>query len=242
MSNETFTPAEERQRRIRSRKLVTYLIVFAIVMFFAGLTSAYVVLMNGADYWVHFKLPPAFAYSTACVLAGSITIQLALWHARRGRAMLLPLAFTMAAGIGFSIFQFKGWSDLLVHHGQHFTKAKITEPKGQYGEDFTISYRGVKLEQVQGQYFRPDDFQRMWPMNAEMQEHANMASQFFFALTWAHWGHMAFGLVSLAVMFVMAAKGRYSKEDHVGLWSGTLYWHFLGGLWVYLLLFLLFVH
>jgi cytochrome c oxidase assembly protein Cox11 len=43
MSNETFTPAEERQRRFRSRKLVTYLIVFAIVMFFAGLTSAYVV-------------------------------------------------------------------------------------------------------------------------------------------------------------------------------------------------------
>jgi heme/copper-type cytochrome/quinol oxidase subunit 3 len=43
-------------------------------------------------------------------------------------------------------------------------------------------------------------------------------------------------------MLGMALRARYTKEDHVGLWAGAMYWHFLGGLWVYLLLFLLFVH
>ena len=53
---------------------------------------------------------------------------------------------------------------------------------------------------------------------------------------------MAGWLSLMLVIAIMAFMGRYSQEDHVGLWSGTLYWHFLGGLWVYLLLFLLFVH
>ncbi len=37
---EAFTPAELLERRIRTRKMLTWFIIFAIVMFFAGLTSA----------------------------------------------------------------------------------------------------------------------------------------------------------------------------------------------------------
>jgi len=50
------------------------------------------------------------------------------------------------------------------------------------------------------------------------------------------------GLLSLLVMVAMAIRKRYMPNDHVGLWSGVLYWHFLGALWIYLLLFLVFVH
>lgn len=43
-------------------------------------------------------------------------------------------------------------------------------------------------------------------------------------------------------MLVLAARGAYTRADHAGLWAGTMYWHFLGLLWVYLFLFLTFVH
>ena len=83
MNTPTFSPAEELQRKVRTRKLVTYLIVFAIVMFFAGLTSAYVVSMS-SGYWVDITLPAAFYVSTAAILLSSVFVQLALVAARSG--------------------------------------------------------------------------------------------------------------------------------------------------------------
>ena len=79
-------------------------------------------------------------------------------------------------------------------------------------------------------------------LNADMAEQVNGASQYFYVLTWAHFGHVVFGLLSLLVMLIMALRRRYTPQDHVGLWAGAVYWHFLGGLWVYLLSFLLIVH
>jgi cytochrome c oxidase subunit III len=61
-------------------------------------------------------------------------------------------------------------------------------------------------------------------------------------LTVAHWAHLLIGLVVLLVLLLRAAQGRYSAMENTGIWQGTLYWHFLGGLWIYLLLFLSFVH
>ena len=61
MELRTFTPQEEFLRKASTRKMVTWLIAFAIVMFFAGLTSAYVVSKSGS-YWVHFAMPTAFHF------------------------------------------------------------------------------------------------------------------------------------------------------------------------------------
>jgi len=241
MSDQPFTPEEERQRSIRARRTLTWLIVFAIVMFFAGLTSAYVVSKSGAAYWVRFPLPPEFMVSTALVLLGSLTMHLALTRARAGKGQVVPLALTLLLGIGFSVSQYRGWGTLLAQ-GQHLTKAKITQPTGEYGRDFTITHRGVTLERVDGSYYRPEDTARERPLDADMADQANTASQYFYAITWAHFGHMLFGLLSVGVMLVMAARGRYTPENQVGLWSGAVYWHFLAGLWIYLLSFLAWVH
>ena len=65
--------------------MMTRLLVFAIVMFFAALTSAYLVSMNSSDYWMSFSVPKAFYVSTAIIVASSITMQLALWSAQGGK-------------------------------------------------------------------------------------------------------------------------------------------------------------
>jgi len=243
MTNAPFTPQEEFQRKVRSRKLITWFLVFAIVMFFAGLTSAYVVTRSSATYWVIMGLPTMFYYSTAFIIAGSITIHLALAAARTGRPRMVPLLLvcTLLLGVGFAYCQWQGWGQLRAL-GNIFSFSNVLQPTGTYGVDYAIEGKGAILVHEGGSFFMPDDVARAKPLNADMAEQVNGASQYFYMLTWAHFAHVAFGLLSLLVMIAMALRGRYTSEDHAGLWAGAIYWHFLGGLWVYLLLFLLFVH
>jgi len=241
MNTATFSPAEELQRKVRTRKLVTYLIVFAIVMFFAGLTSAYVVSMS-SGYWVDITLPRAFYVSTGAILLSSVCVQLALMAARSGgmRRVAPLLVGTLLLGGVFTWSQFKGWGEL-VAKGQ-YTVGRMVQATGEYGKDYTILRQGEPLVLEGGSFYAASDESRSKPLNAEIDEQKNTASSYLYVLTAAHLAHLVFGLLSLVVMVAMALLGRYSKEDHAGLWAGTVYWHFLGGLWVYLLLFLLFVH
>jgi len=64
---------------------------------------------------------------------------------------------------------------------------------------------------------------------------------FFYTLTGAHGAHAAGGLVALALLTVRAG-GRSLSRARLSRWVGvtSIYWHFMGGLWVYLLV-LLFV-
>ena len=118
----------------------------------------------------------------------------------------------------------------------------MVQATGVYGKDYTILLQGQALVMEEGSYYAATDEGRAKPLNADIDEQKNTASSYLYVLTAAHLAHLAFGLLSLMVMMAMAVLGRYQRNDHVGLWSGTVYWHFLGGLWVYLLLFLLFVH
>ncbi|MBX2973406.1 MAG: heme-copper oxidase subunit III [Flavobacteriales bacterium] len=241
MTQGTFTPEELQERAIRTRKMVTRLIIVAIVMFFAGLTSAYVVSMSGG-YWVDIKVPPPFFISTAAIVVSSLFAQLALNAAAKGRtgAVAPYLALTLVLGLVFTWGQFRGWRELT--EKGNFLISKVLDNKGVYGEDYTVTYQGVALILEDGQFFHPEDVARAKPLNADLDEQRNTSSSYFFALTGAHLAHLAFGLLSLLVMLAMALRKRYTPGDHAGLWSGVVYWHFLGILWVYLLLFLIFVH
>lgn len=241
MSMEPFTPEEERARRFRSRRLVTWLIVFAIVMFFAGLTSAYVVSASGA-YWIHITVPSAFLVSTVAIVLSSITAQLALYAGRNGRrgAVAPLLLATLVLGLVFTVYQFKGW-DQLVGKGNHPVSG-LMDVKGTYGVDHTITKDGEELVLENGDFYRPSDGPMARPLNAEMAEQRNTSSSYFYVLTAAHLAHLFFGLLSLVVMIYMALRGRYAPGEYAGLWAGTVYWHFLGGLWIYLYLFLTFFH
>lgn len=63
---------------------------------------------------------------------------------------------------------------------------------------------------------------------------SNPASSFFYLLTGVHLVHLAGGLVWLAVLITrVRGAGSPAVARHMGLLA--LYWHFLGGLWLYLL-------
>ena len=62
-------------------------------------------------------------------------------------------------------------------------------------------------------------------------------SSFFYMLTGVHLVHLAGGLAWFAAAYVRLRRMAYAPgEDGLGLFA--TYWHFLGGLWLYLLLLL----
>ncbi len=60
-------------------------------------------------------------------------------------------------------------------------------------------------------------------------------SSFFFVLTGVHGAHLLGGLVTLAIVAVLAAVGRLVPGRSDAPTLAAIYWHFVGGLWVYLL-------
>ncbi len=103
----------KKKQKLHPHKFTLWVGIGSILMMFAGLTSAYIVKRNQAN-WQTFDLPIAFWYSTAAVLASSGTIWLAL-KSFKERAMskyrMLMLA-TMVLGALFVLLQIVGFQQL----------------------------------------------------------------------------------------------------------------------------------
>jgi cytochrome c oxidase subunit 3 len=59
----------------------------------------------------------------------------------------------------------------------------------------------------------------------------------FFLLTGFHGAHVALGTIMLAVMWLRAAKGHFSRDNHFGFEAAAWYWHFVDVVWLMLFLF-----
>lgn len=70
---------------------------------------------------------------------------------------------------------------------------------------------------------------------------SNYASgSFIYVFTGLHGVHLISGLIFLLVVFVSSLKLKVHSKNLVQIEMCMTYWHFLGGLWLYLYLFLLF--
>ncbi len=70
---------------------------------------------------------------------------------------------------------------------------------------------------------------------------SNVKLSYVFLIAMVHIVHVLAGLISLLVVLYKQYKGRYSKEEYLGVTLGATFWHFLDILWIYLLLFMTFV-
>jgi cytochrome c oxidase subunit 3 len=46
----------------------------------------------------------------------------------------------------------------------------------------------------------------------------------------------------LIFVLIKALMGRYNKKNSLGVKLTGMYWHFMGGLWIYIMLFLHFIN
>ena len=99
--------------RKKSAKPMLWVSMISMVMFFAGLTSAYVISMRRDD-WVTFDLPDAFYMSTILIILSSITISMSQRFIKKGKRELsiVLLIITFLLGIAFVWQQYGGFEDL----------------------------------------------------------------------------------------------------------------------------------
>ena len=67
------------------------------------------------------------------------------------------------------------------------------------------------------------------------------AGSWLYVITWFHWMHVLAGVIVLLVVMVKALSNRYNQSNRLGFDLAVQFWHYLGGLWLYLLLFLVFL-
>lgn len=112
--------------------------------------------------------------------------------------------------------------------------------KGQLGKDFHIYYKGTELTYKNRElYFEGRKLSRYLQIKA--METADSASSYLYIITFLHLLHIMGALIYLIKMVSYSFSGMFSQEEHLSLKLGAIFWHFLGLLWLYLLLFLLFI-
>lgn len=112
MSNQTLQEELKVGRR-KSAKPMLWVAMISMVMFFAGLTSAYVVSMKRDD-WVTFDLPQSFYISTILIILSSFTLILSQKFLKKDnlKASLGLLLVTLLLGLGFISYQYIGFNEL----------------------------------------------------------------------------------------------------------------------------------
>ncbi|GAB2695446.1 cytochrome c oxidase subunit 3 [Mucilaginibacter koreensis] len=96
------------------KKFNMWVFIFTSFMFFAALTSAFIVYVGGRGHALQIQMPAAFAYSTATILLSSITLFLANKAAKglQFDKQRLFLWISFALGIAFFVIQIFAWYTL----------------------------------------------------------------------------------------------------------------------------------
>ncbi len=209
--------SEKQILKIKASKGLMWFGLISITMLFAGLTSGYIV-RQGEGKWVQFGMPSLFWVSTILIVISSVTMQWAVNSAKRNNLKNLKLAagLTVVLGIGFVVFQYLAWSQL-VSQGIYFV--------GQI-KDITGAYEYIPAGKETA---------------AEIATTGNVAGSFLYVITGLHVAHLVGGMIALFVVFSRALLGKYSSTNYNGVSICAIYWHFLDGLWVYLFFFLLYI-
>ena len=210
------SPTETEIKRKAMRALL-WLGIVSIVMLFAGLTSAYIV-RQGEGKWVDFALPKLFLLSSLIIILSSVTMQWGLMSVKNNsiKNFKTAMLLTVILGFGFVISQYYAWSDLY-HDGIVFT-GTIKDIK----TDFKYIPSGKETV-------------------ADVSDAGNVAGSFLYVITGLHVAHVLVGMIALFVVFSRALLGKYTVVNYNGVKMCAIYWHFLGGLWLYLFLFLLYI-
>lgn len=115
----------DQEKNSRTKKMMLWFGMISMSMTFAGLTSAYVVSSNRADWLTEFKLPLVFTWSTLCILLSSASFFLAKKSLKNNQLGSFKrfLWITLGLTVVFVFFQFQGFSQI-VAQGYYFTGAE----------------------------------------------------------------------------------------------------------------------
>lgn len=113
----------ELAQRRKAKKMLLWFSMISLAMSFAGLTSAYVVSKERADWLENLVLPSAFGWSLVAILLSSVTFEWAKQAIRQEQNQkgMLILWATWILGILFIGLQYTGFSQIYNDFGYAFT-------------------------------------------------------------------------------------------------------------------------
>jgi len=113
MEDHMSTVVMEQRKKIHPHKFTLWVAIASISMMFAGLTSAYIVKESQANF-LNFGLPLAFWYSTAAMIASSVTIWMAQkkFKNREMATYRKLITVTFILGLLFVALQVVGFREL----------------------------------------------------------------------------------------------------------------------------------
>ena len=119
---------QEDRLNLGPKKFNMWIFIFTSFMFFAALTSGFIVYSGGSGHGIHVILPKAFMYSTTAMVLSSVTLFLASRSARRLQfdKQRLYLIATLALGILFLLIQVYAWS-VLIKMGIYFVNPNASQ-------------------------------------------------------------------------------------------------------------------
>jgi cytochrome c oxidase subunit 3 len=158
----------------------------AVVMFFAALTSAFIVRRGLSNDWISTRMPQVLWLNTALLLASSAVLEMARRALKAGRRESFNRLWIAGSALGVLFLA------------------------GQYAAWLELRAQGIYLA-------------------------TNPSSSFFYLLTAAHALHLIGGVVALLYVSVQALRLRLGPGKRTAIDVTAMYWHFLDGLWIYLL-------
>jgi cytochrome c oxidase subunit 3 len=118
--------AEMQQKdryNLGAQKFNMWIFIFTSFMFFAALSSGFIVYSGGKGHGLDVIMPRAFIYSTAVIIISSVTFYMASQAAKRLQfdKQRLFLWATFFLGIAFFVIQIYAWYVLTYKMGVYFT-------------------------------------------------------------------------------------------------------------------------
>lgn len=95
-----------------AKKQLLWIGMGSILMFFGGLTSAYIVRKPEGN-WMEFILPEYFTFSTVIIVLSSILLFFVKGQLRKNNSVFQLVLSVLLLGLLFTFFQFKGWQQLI---------------------------------------------------------------------------------------------------------------------------------
>lgn len=103
----------QKAQMARAKVTMLWIGIVAIIMFFAALTSGYILTMGRND-WTSVDVPMPFIYSTLVIIISSLSMYWAQQSAKKGNAggIRLGVWLTFLLGLSFGYTQYLGFTEL----------------------------------------------------------------------------------------------------------------------------------
>jgi cytochrome c oxidase subunit 3 len=113
--------------------------------------------------------------------------------------------------------------------------------KGQIGKDFKLLFKGKELA-YKDRTLQMNGRKLSRYLQIKAMESSDTGTSYLYIITFLHLMHILVTLIFMSKLTISSFSGTFTAEENLSLRVGAIFWHFLGLLWIYLLLFLLFIH